>query len=73
MYKRVSYEQMKKREKRRRKAIRVGCALLMAAAAGTTSFVLAVKALAAPEDPAVEAEANRKEEIRSGIRCGSAG
>ncbi len=64
MYKRVSYEQMKKREKRRRKAIRVGCALLMAAAAGTTSFVLAVKALAAPEDPAVEAEANRKEEIR---------
>ena len=51
MYKRVSYEQMKKREKRRRKAIRVGCALLMAAAVGTTSFVLAGKAWAAPVDP----------------------
>lgn len=62
MYRRVSYEQMKKRERKRKKVIRFGCALFMAAVAGTTSLTLAVKTLAAPEDPEVEAAANMKEE-----------
>lgn len=62
MYRRVSYEQMKKRERKRKKVIRFGCALFMVAVAGTTSLTLAVKTLAAPEDPEVEAAANMKEE-----------
>ncbi len=64
MYKRISYAQMKKREKRRKKAVRIGCGFVMAVAAAAASLAWAVNALAAPEDPAVEAAANAKEELR---------
>ncbi len=63
MYKRISYEQMKKRETRRKRRVRVACALLVAAAAAGTS--LALNTLAAPENPEIEAEENRKAELKT--------
>ena len=60
MYKRISYEQMKKRETRRKRRVRVACALLVAAAAAGTSMALALNTLAAPENPEIEAEETRK-------------
>ena len=53
MYKRISYEQMKKREVRRKRRVRVACALLVAAAAAGTSMALALNTLAAPENPEI--------------------
>ncbi len=65
MYKRISYEQMKKRETRRKRRVRVACALLVAAAAAGTSMALALNTLAAPENPEIEAEENRKAELKT--------
>ncbi len=65
MYKRISYEQMKKREARRKRRVRVACALLVAAAAAGTSMALALNTLAAPENPEIEAEENRKAELKT--------
>lgn len=64
MYKRVSYRQMKKRRARKRKIVKFGCGLFMAAIAIGVSLAWAVKTLAAPEDPEVEAVANAEEELR---------
>ncbi|HBA67968.1 MAG TPA: N-acetylmuramoyl-L-alanine amidase [Lachnospiraceae bacterium] len=62
MYRRISYEQMMKREAQRRRRIKFVCGLLMTAVAVGASLALAVQTLAAPENPDVEAEANAKEE-----------
>ena len=65
MYKRISYEQMKKREVRRKRRVRVACALLVAAAAAGTSMALALNTLAAPENPEIEVEENQKAELKT--------
>lgn len=62
MYRRISYEQMMKREAQRKRRIKFVCGLLMTAVAVGASLALAVQTLAAPENPDVEAEANAKEE-----------
>lgn len=54
MYRRISYMQMKKKRARRRRMIKLGGALLMAAGIGGISLALAVNALAAPESPGME-------------------
>lgn len=64
MYKRVSYEQMKRREARRKKRLRIACALFMTAVVAGASMALAVNALAAPENPEVEAEEDWKAELK---------
>lgn len=62
MYKRISYEEMKKKEARRKRRIRVACALFMSAIAVGASLALAVNTLAAPEDPKTETGTGGEEE-----------
>lgn len=62
MYRRVSYMQMKRRKARRRRRIKAGCALLVAAIIGGASLALAVNALAAPESPDMERAAGAEGE-----------
>ncbi len=65
MYKRVSYEQMKRQETRRKRRVRIACVLFMAAAAAGASMALAVHVLAAPENPEAGAEENWKAELKN--------
>lgn len=67
MYRRVSYAQMKKREARRRRRIKAGCALVMAGITVGASLALAVNTWAAPENSEAETAVNVEEGMRKAM------